>query len=839
MANGVLSVGDYKYGFSVPQKPVFRAKKGLSRRIVEEISWLKNEPSWMRQKRLRALEIFLAKKMPTWGADLSEINFDEIYYYIKPTSKKSKTWDEVPAEIKYTFERLGIPEAERKFLAGVELQFDSETVYGSIKKNWEDKGVIFCDTDTALQKYPEIVAKYFGTIIPAADNKFASLNSAVWSGGSFVWVPKGIKVDIPLQAYFRINANQMGQFERTLIIAEEGSEVCYIEGCFTKDAKIWTNPDYKPIEEVKVGDKVLTHNGRYKTVYHTQVRPYKGNLYTIQIYSDPTAKIEVTDEHPFLYVKRTRRNERNKRFKKVWLTPKDFEKGDYLAIPINKAVKPQGSYQFEVKFKGQNIKIDVPSTKEFFRLVGYYLAEGSVAERGYLSFSFGIHEKEYVKDVKGLLRKVFGVKKFYDMVHKTNHGISVVVASAKLARIFKQFGTSASTKKIPQWMMLEDTEKQKELVVGFYRGDGNYYNKQNKWSLKELFRINTTSEILARQVKDTLLRLGIVAFINKRPRKKEGRQTIYTVGIGGEFMVRFGEIVGTKIKERINGHKRGSLFGIDKSFAYVPIKNIRKKFVEDIPVYNFSVEDDESYVANSVAVHNCTSPTYTTDSLHAAVVEIIVCPCAKVQYITVQNWSSNVYNLVTKRAFVQAEGEMLWIDANLGSKVTMKYPSFYLKGPKSKGETLSLAVAGAGQHQDAGSKAFHLAPETSSVITSKSVSYNGGRTSYRGLVKVVKNAEKSKSHVVCDALILDEASRSDTYPTMEIDEDNVSIAHEASVAKISGEQLFYLQSRGLTEAEARSAIVNGFISPIVKQIPLEYAVELNRLIALEMENAIG
>lgn len=839
MANGLNLQTGYKYGFSVPQKPVFRAKKGLSARTVEEISWIKSEPLWMREKRLRALEIFLAKKTPEWGADLSEINFDEIYYYIKPTSKKGKTWEEVPAEIKYTFERLGIPEAERKFLAGVELQFDSETVYGSIKKVWEEKGVIFCDTDTALQKYGEIVQKYFGTIIPSADNKFAALNSAVWSGGSFVWIPKGVKVDIPLQAYFRINANQMGQFERTLIIAEEGSQVCYIEGCFTKGAKIWTNPDYKPIEEVKVGEKVLTHNGRYKTVYHTQVRPYTGDLYTIQIYSDPTARVEVTEEHPFLYVKRTRRNERNKRFKKIWLTPKDFQKGDYLAIPINKAVKSHDRHGFEVRFKGQIIKIDVPSTKEFFRLVGYYLAEGSVSKNSYLNFSFGVHEKEYHQDVKRLLKKVFGIKKFYEMVHKTNHGISIVVASAKLARIFKHFGTSASTKKIPYWMMLEGPEKQKELIIGAYRGDGNYYKRRNEWSFKELFRINTTSEILARQLKDILLRLGAVAFINTRPREKEGRQTIYTVGIGGEFMVRFGEIVGKRVKERINGHKRGSLFGIDKNFAYVPIRKISKRFVERIPVYNFSVEEDESYVANSVAVHNCTSPTYTTDSLHAAVVEIIVKPGAKVQYITVQNWSSNVYNLVTKRAFVETEGQMLWIDANLGSKVTMKYPSFYLKGPKAKGETLSLAVAGAGQHQDAGSKAFHLAPETSSVITSKSVSFNGGRTSYRGLVKVIKNAEKSRSHVVCDALILDEKSRSDTYPTMEIDEDNVSIAHEATVAKISADQLFYLQSRGLTEAEARSAIVNGFCNSIVKQIPLEYAVELNRLVALEMEGAIG
>jgi len=465
MDSGLNLPTNYRYGFSVDQKPVYKAKKGLSRRIVEEISWLKGEPSWMREKRLKALEIFQGKKIPQWGADLSQINFDEIYYYVKPLDKRVKSWDEVPEKIKYTFEKLGIPEAERKYLAGVELQFDSEMVYGSIKEIWEKKGVIFCDTDQALQKYPEIVAKYFGTVVPPADNKFAALNTAVWSGGSFIYVPPGVSVDIPLQAYFRINANRMGQFERTLIVAEEGSQVCYIEGC--------------------------------------------------------------------------------------------------------------------------------------------------------------------------------------------------------------------------------------------------------------------------------------------------------------------------------------------------------------------------------------TSPTYTTDSLHAAVVEIIVKPLAKVQYITVQNWSSNVYNLVTKRAFVEQEGQMFWIDANLGSKVTMKYPSFYLKGKKSKGETLSLAIAGAGQHQDAGSKAFHLAPETSSVISSKSVSFSGGRTSYRGLVKVSKGAEGSKSHVVCDALILDEASRSDTYPAMEIDEDNVSIAHEATVAKISQDQLFYLQSRGLTEAEARSAIVNGFISPIIAKIPLEYAVELNRLIQLEMEGAVG
>lgn len=467
MANGVaLPVSkSYKYGFKDPEKYVFKAKKGLSPRVVEEISRMKNEPSWMRDFRLKSYEIFVNKIVPMWGADLSGVKFDDIYYYIKPTEKKGRSWEEVPDDIKRTFDRLGIPEAERKYLAGVELQYESEMVYGSIRENLAKKGVVFCDTDTAVRKYPDIVKEYFGTVVPPADNKFSALNSAVWSGGSFIYIPPHVKVDLPLQAYFRINAQSMGQFERTLIIADEGAEVSYIEGC--------------------------------------------------------------------------------------------------------------------------------------------------------------------------------------------------------------------------------------------------------------------------------------------------------------------------------------------------------------------------------------SAPVYVSDSLHAAVVEIIVKPHAKVQYITVQNWSPNVYNLVTKRSFVWEEAEMAWIDANIGSKVTMKYPSCFLRGRGAKGEVLSLAVAGAGQHQDAGAKMMHLAPDTSSTITSKSISYEGGRTSYRGMVKVIKNAERAKSHVVCDALILDEKSRSDTYPTMQIDEDNVSIGHEATVSKIGEDQLFYLQSRGLSEAEARSAIVNGFIEPIVKQVPLEYAVELNRLIQLEMEGAVG
>ncbi len=455
----------YPLGFHEPENYIFKSKKGLSAQVVEEISWHKNEPEWMRQFRLKALDIFYAKTIPQWGGDLNHINFDNIFYYIKPTQKKANSWEELPDEIKRTYDRIGIPEAEKKYLGGVSAQYESEVVYKSIQKTLGKKGVVFLDMDSGLREYPQLVKDYFGTVIPPHDNKFAALNSATWSGGSFIYVPKGVKVELPLQAYFRINAANMGQFERTLIIADEGSYVHYVEGC--------------------------------------------------------------------------------------------------------------------------------------------------------------------------------------------------------------------------------------------------------------------------------------------------------------------------------------------------------------------------------------TAPIYSTDSLHAAVVEIIVKKGARVRYTTIQNWSTNVYNLVTKRMRVEEEGIGEWIDGNLGSKLTMKYPSVYLMGKGARGEVLSVAYAGPGQHQDAGGKAIHFAPYTTSKITSKSVSRGGGRTSYRGLLQVFQSAKGAKSKVVCDALLIDEESRSDTYPTMDIKQHDCQIEHEATVSKIGDEQLFYLMSRGLTKADAEAMVVNGFIEPIVKELPLEYAVELNRLIQLEMEGSVG
>ncbi|MEE9512866.1 MAG: Fe-S cluster assembly protein SufB [Anaerolineales bacterium] len=458
-------IDQYKYGFSDPDVSVFKTRKGLNREVVEQISGMKGEPKWMLEYRLKAFEHFLERPMPTWGGDVGGIDLGNIYYYVKPAEMEGRTWDDVPDSIKQTFDKLGIPEAEQKFLSGVGAQYESEMVYHSVLEHLEEQGVIFLSIEEGLRQHPDLFREYFGTVIPYTDNKFAALNGAVWSGGSFVYVPPGVKVELPLQAYFRLNVANIGQFERTMIIVDEGAEVHYVEGC--------------------------------------------------------------------------------------------------------------------------------------------------------------------------------------------------------------------------------------------------------------------------------------------------------------------------------------------------------------------------------------TAPTYTTDSLHSGVIEIIVKRGARSRYTTIQNWSNNVYNLVTQRAMVFEDASHDWVDANIGSKLTMKYPSCYLMGKGARGGILSMAFATDGQHQDTGGKMIHVAPYTTSKITAKSISQGSGRSSYRGLLKVHDGAVGSKSNVVCDALLLDPQSRSDTYPYIEIDEDDVSIGHEASVSKVGEQQLYYLMSRGLSEEEAITMVVSGFIEPLVKELPMEYAVEMNRLIQLQMEGSIG
>ncbi len=600
-----------KYGFS-KKVDYEEFPRGLSEEIVRKISKMKGEPEWMLEKRLTGLKVFDGKPVPKWGADLSSIDFREYYYYLMPKAKESNKWEDVPKEIKDTFDKLGVPEAERKFFSGAEAQFDSGVVYSHVNEELNRLGIIFTDTDTAIKKYPELFKKYWGTIIPPTDNKFAALNTAVWSGGSFIYVPKGVKVPMPLNAYFRINAMNAGQFERTLIIADEGADVTYIEGCFAAGTEITTDQGKKPIEKIIIGDKVLTHKGRYQKVYHTQVRPHTGKLFAIE-YSGK--RLSVTNEHPFLVQGK----------KQEWITAQNLNIGDKLVSP----------YDIEV-------------------------SEGD---------------------------------------HK---------------------------------MIMQEEQTRT-----------------------------------------------------------------------------------------------------------VSVQNISYNEVENFPVYNFSVEEDESYVADGVAVHNCTAPVYKKDSLHAAVVELVALEGAHIRYVTIQNWSKNIYNLVTQRAHAAKDARVEWIDANIGSKVNMKYPSIYLMGERARGEVLSIAIAGDGQIQDSGGKIYHLASNTTSKIISKSVSKGTGVTSFRGLMHVAKNAANAKAHVSCDALLLDEKAKTNTYPYNQINRSDAVISHEAKVGKISDDDIFYLMSRGIPEDDAIAMIVLGFIDDLTKVLPLEYSLELKRLIKLDTSKGIG
>lgn len=845
----------YKYGFSKPENYIFKSKQGLDESVITDISNHKEEPDWMRRFRLKSYAYFHKKSMPPWGADLAGIDFDSIYYYIKPTKDKVSSWNDLPKDIKDTYDRIGIPEAEKKFLAGVSAQYESEVVYKSIQSSLQKQGVIFLDMDSGLFEYPELVKQYFGTVIPPMDNKFAALNSSVWSGGSFVYVPKGVHVELPLQAYFRINAANMGQFERTLIIADEGSYVHYVEGCFLAGARVRTSEGEKAIEHIQIGDKVLTHKGRYKSVYNIMRRPYKGNVFSIKYYGDSEATLQVTEEHPLYVCKRQKKEYRNVTFTPQWLKADQVEVGDYLVYPLHQKetemritehetvtfpdrINPYShirNYKPEVHISvefGNGIHsskrvLQLTLDEDFYRLLGYFFAEGYIDKEHYITFTFNKREREYIEDVSQLLFRYFGKEVIEGNVR--NNGITVTLCSTVAARFFsREFGSTNKTKHIPLWILESPKEHLKELIKGMWRGDGSYYKKTS------LYRYSSVTRSLALNFRDILLKLGIIASLNSQKRKYP-KQMINNVIVSRRFNQAFSSVVNHHSE---NGVKEGSPFFIDDTYLYLPIKSIQKTY-QVVEVYNFSVEDDESYVAEGVISHNCTAPIYSTDSLHSAVVEIIVKKGARVRYTTIQNWSTNVYNLVTKRARVEEEGTMEWVDGNLGSKITMKYPSVYLVGRKARGEVLSIAYAGKNQHQDAGGKAIHTAPETTSQIISKSISKDGGRTSYRGLVRVDNGAKGCKSKVVCDALLLDSESRSDTYPDMQIHEEHVQIEHEATVSKIGDEQLFYLQSRGIPEGMAQSMVVNGFIEPIVKELPLEYAVEMNRLIQLQMEGSIG
>jgi Fe-S cluster assembly protein SufB len=818
-------LGRYKFGWADTDVAGATAKRGLSEAVVRDISALKNEPEWMLEMRLKGLRLFEKKPMPHWGADLSGIDFDNIKYFVRSTEKQATSWDELPVDIKNTYDRLGIPEAEKqRLIAGVAAQYESEVVYHQIREDLEQQGVLFLDTDTALKEHEDLFREYFASAIPAGDNKFSALNTATWSGGSFIYVPKGVHVDIPLQAYFRINTENMGQFERTLIIADEGSYVHYVEGCLPAGELVTTaGGDLRPIESIRVGDYVLGHDGRPHRVSATQMRDLNGNLHTFTPMS-PANAFSVTDEHPVLVVRRSealvKRAPRSgwkpevdasklRAAQPAWTPAKDVQEGDFLVYP--KAKPTASSTVFPL---------------EFARLAGYYLAEGSAGLTNgceSLCFSFHLDEHEYVDEVRRATKDLYDAEGsvLYD---ETKHSARVLVyTKAGYAAMMQHVGAGSAHKKLSADLMAQDDDFLRELIRCYVNGDGNTVARGGAiWK-----RVHTTSRVWAFQLQAIVARLGIYATVELRrpggPGEIMGRQVVRQ------------DLYQVQWTEEGHGPKQARDCG---DYFLVPIKKKTTREAHE-PVYNLDVEEPDSYLAYGFAVHNCTAPIYSSDSLHSAVVEIIVKKDARVRYTTIQNWSNNVYNLVTKRAIAHEGATMEWVDGNLGSKVTMKYPAVWMVGEHAKGETLSVAFAGEGQHQDAGAKMVHAAPHTSSNIVSKSVARGGGRTSYRGLVQVNKNSHHAKSTVKCDALLVDTISRSDTYPYVDVREDDVQLGHEATVSKVSADQLFYLMSRGLTEDEAMAMIVRGFIEPIARELPMEYALELNRLIELQMEGAVG
>lgn len=728
--------------------------------------------------------------------------------------------EEYDVEPVYDIEVLG----PHNFIAEGVVVHNSEVVYHQIREDLEKQGVIFLDTDTGLKEHPDIFRKYFGSVIPAGDNKFSALNTAVWSGGSFIYVPPGVHVDIPLQAYFRINTENMGQFERTLIIVDEGAYVHYVEGCLPAGELITMGDgDMRPIETLRVGDRVRSHDGWSHRVNAIQVRDFHGDLFTFTPVS-PANAFSVTGEHPLLVIPRrdvlVKRQVRNghqpeacsakiRAAEPQWISAKDVAEGDFLVYP-----KP---------------KMDPPKTVlglDFARLLGYFLAEGNLAKTNgcdSLVFSFHSEEFEYVDEVRQICKDLYDTPGSV-LVEEEKHSARVLVYSkAGYAAMLNHVGTGSSRKQLSPEIMKQDVGFLRELVDAYINGDGNIIERGGGvWK-----RAHTTSRVWAFQLQAIMARLGHYATVELRrpggPAVIQGRNVMRK----DLYQVQWTE----------GGHGPRMVRDCGDYFA-VPIKKRGVRCTQE-PVYNIDVEAPDSYLAYGMAVHNCTAPIYKSDSLHSAVVEIIVQNGGRCRYTTIQNWSNNVYNLVTKRAKAAAGATMEWIDGNIGSKVTMKYPAVWMTGEHARGEVLSVAFAGPGQHQDTGAKMLHLAPNTSSTIVSKSVARGGGRASYRGLVQVQKGSHGSKSTVKCDALLVDTVSRSDTYPYVDIREDDVTMGHEATVSKVSEEQLFYLMSRGLTEDEAMAMVVRGFVEPIAKELPMEYALELNRLIELQMEGAVG
>ena len=856
------------YDHHNPENLVFKSPEGLSEELVRQISKDKNESEWMLKKRLESLKLFNEMPFPNFGPNLSELDFNQIHFYLRPDAKKnSRSWDDVPEDIKRTYEKLGIPQAEREALAGVGGQYESEVIYHNLKEQWEKQGVIFLDCDEGLKQFPELFKKYFMTsCVPSNLHKFTALHGAVWSGGTFIYIPKNVKVELPLQAYFRMNARKGGQFEHTLIIADEDSEIHYIEGCsapvydenslhagcveihvlkgakvryssienwskntynlntkraivhkdatmewvngntgcITGDSKIFTNPK-GPIEirNINEGDKIYVWDEATNNIRTSIVKNkiFSGDKKVYELEAGGR-NIEASSNHPFLTLVREKRNPQHKKafFTTVWKPLEELKVGDIIGvtkklphtgrsyvlpkIKIGKTVSSKNQYSnFKMNTSylyNRGITYPEETNDNLMWLMGLILGDGYI-DLKHNKINIATHEREdYRNQLINLLKELFN----YDVTEKKERYI--IINSKVLCELFSHigFGGNADTKKIPEWVFTLPTSQIMSFLAGYVDSDGHILGSS-------VYLTSVNKKIL----EDAKL-LGIQVGL--------GVSKIFEHG-----KARDSEILGKKVKLKdswrvlFNGKnvkslplkckaKKNKLDNLKARRNYSTSKglNFRSKINEEIgfakiskieelgvkPTFDIEVKGYSNFVANGLIVHN--------------------------------------------------------------SKITMLYPCSVLLGENSKTDYLGIAYASKGQNQDTGCKVYHLAPNTSSHVISKSISLEGGITNYRGLVKIKKGAKGSKSSVRCDGLLLDDLSEAGTVPQMDIRENDVEVSHEATTGKIGDEQLFYLMSRGLSEQDATKMIVSGFIEPLIKELPVEYAVELNRLIELEIENSI-
>ena len=862
-----LEVDRSKYDDAVEIKNEFIAQPGLSEELIRLISQQKQEPGWMLQKRLQGYQYFLKTQIPKWGPDLSKLDLNKIKYYVKPGIKEATKWEDVPEEIRKTAERIGIPEAERKSFGGAGFQFDSQMAYHNLKKEWEEQGVIFENMDTALKKYPELVKKYFMTeCIPINDHKFIMLHAAVWSGGTFIYVPPNVKVNIPLQAYFRMNAEKGGQFEHTLIIVDKGSQLHYIEGCsapqfeakalhagcveifvhenarvrytsienwskntynlntkraivdkngiiewlngnlgcLTGDAKIFTNPKGpREIQSLEAGDRVYAWDEKTNSLQKSMI---KGKIFSgyKEVYKLQAGgrTIEASSNHPFLTLIRRKNKPLHKKgfFHQEWKPLEQLKKGDLIGVVKRMPIEGKPYILPEIK-KGRSIEsgnqynrfkvnsaylytpeIIIPkeTNEDFLWLLGILLGDGHIDKKNN-KINMAVYEKEkHREEVCRVLRELFN----YKVTEKKERYITI--NSGLLCDLFIElgFGGTAITKQVPDWIFTLPENQMLAFMAGYFDADGHTHINAlaiTSISKKILEKIQLLAITLGFGVSQ-IFRHGNAGDVNILGVKCKAKDS-WRIHLNGTRIknlpsrsAKKNKIMNIKTRRNFRG-SAGLNFGskVNNEIGFARIDKLQQTGIK--PTYDIEVENYHNFIANGLIVHN--------------------------------------------------------------SGTTMLYPCSILRGEGAKSDSLGIAFAGPGQNQDTGSKVIHAAPNTTSTIKAKSISKGGGITTYRGYMQITKAAKNTKSSVNCDALLIDEESVSNTFPFMKIDNNNVDIAHEASVGKIGEDEIFYLMSRGLTQEQAMQMVVSGFIEPVIKQLPMEYAVELNKLIELEMEGSVG